>query len=489
MNLWARTLRQLTVVVVALFFFSCEDETSLLGFKSPNKKFDVSYIDIPLNVSQVVAIDSVVTDLRPIVVNAQARTVDGLVVGSYQDPDVGAINAQSFLTIAPTVPNALQTTAVYDSVTVQFRLNAYAYGFTGSQQKTFRIHEITGDTLTLFNGNTYYASSPAPQYNPEPLGQAVISVNYDSLQKQATISPTQQDTLLATGRLSDDFGARLFEAIRAGFTTTAQFQMFRSQIKGLALLPGDEPGVLGLSVVGSTGQLSRVILHYHTLTDAGAVDDTLSRTFDTELASFTRIEADRAGTELATIVPYQSMDPQSGLRYVQSGAGLLTKVDLAPFWAFADTVDNVLINSAELSIGNVSGPPGMKAHTALMVAMMKNEADQLLNAAVAADREVVGRYYSASADGTSYFFAGTDAGGSIGYDEDENRFSGFLTLFVQSLFGDKSNDDGTVNEGRLKYVALYPVNQPVGRSVTRTIFPKDNVNLRIYYTRANPVTP
>ncbi|HEU5148710.1 MAG TPA: DUF4270 family protein [Chryseosolibacter sp.] len=489
MNLWDRTLRQLAVVAVALFFFSCEDETSLLGFKNPNKKFDVSYVDIPLNVSQVLAIDSVVTDLRPIVVNAQARAVDGLVVGQYQDPEVGSITAQSFLTIYPTVNSQLQSSAVFDSVTVQFRLNAYAYGFTGAQQKTFKIHEITGDTLTLFNGNTYYSSSAAPQYSADPLGLAVASVHYDSLQKQAALPANQQDTVLMAGRLSDEYGQRIFEAIRAGFTSSAQARLFKAQIKGLAVLPGDEPGILGLNVGATNGQLSRVILHYHTLTDAGAVDDTLSRTFATELSSFSRIEADRTGTELAGILPYQSMDTQSGLRYVQSGAGLLTKVDLAPFWAFADTVDNVLINSAELSIGNVSASLGMKPHNGLMLALMKNETDQLINSAVAADREVVGQYYSATAEGTSYFFAGTDAGGSIEYDADENRFSGFLTLFAQSLFGNKNNDDGTVNQNRLKYVALYPVNPPIGRSVTRTVFSKDNISLRIYYTRANPVAP
>lgn len=488
MNLWVRISRQLAVLAVALFFFSCEDESSLLGFKNPNKKFDVSYVDIALNVSSVLAIDSVVTDLRPVVVNGQPRSVDGLLVGQYQDPELGNITAQSFLTIYPTINSELQARAVYDSITVQFRLNAYAYGFTGTQQKTFKVHEITGDTLTLFNGNTYYASSPAPQYSADPIGQANISVNYDSLQKQAALAANRQDTFLITGRLSDDFGSRIFEAVRAGFTTSAQARLFKSQIKGIALLPGDEPGILGINVLASTtGQFSKVTLHYHTLTEAGAVDDTLSRSFGTELSSFTRIQADRTGTELAGTVPYQSTDTP-GLRYVQSGAGLLTKLDLSPFWVFADSVDNVLINSAELSIG-ASGASGLKPHDGLMLALMNNETDQLLNSAVAADREVVSQYYSASADGTRYFVAGTDAGGTIQYDGEANRFSGFITLFAQSLFSSKDKGDGTVNEERLKYVALYPVNPPIGRSVTRTIFPKENVSLRIYYTRANPVTP
>ena len=500
MNLWVRTLRQLTVLAVALFFFSCEDEASLLGFKNPNKKFHVGYVDIPLNVSSVVAIDSMVTDLRPVIQDGQTHTVDGLLIGQYEDATLGKVSAQSFLTIYPTVNTALQSGAVYDSVTVQFRLNFHGYGFTGSQQKTFKVHEITGDTLTLFGGNTYYSNSPAPQYTVDPIGQATVSVNYDSLQKQAKLLANQQDTLLATGRLGDEFGARLFEAVRSGFTSGALHRIFKSQIKGLALLPGDEPGVLGINVTSSSGQLSRVILHYHTVDGAGAVNDTLSRSFGTEFASFTRIETDRSPSELAGISSYQGVEPASGLRFIQSGATLITKIDLSPFYNFADTVDNIVVNSAEFVIGNVTGGGGMHPHTALSFRLMRNDSDQFLNIDVAADRPLASKYYVTPGYqitrfvpyGEDYFNASADVSSdpvaSISYDEEKAQFSGFMTIFVQSLFLNRNGLDGNP-ETRLKYLGLYPSSPPNSRSVTRTIFNKDDVRLRIYYTRANPVTP
>ena len=125
MNLWVKTLRQLTIVSVALFFFSCEDESGLLGFKNPNKKFHVGYVDIPLNVSSVFGIDSLQTDLRPQLEAGQTRIVDGLLIGQYTDTELGKVNAQSFLTLYPTANTVLDNTAVYDSVTVEFRLNFY----------------------------------------------------------------------------------------------------------------------------------------------------------------------------------------------------------------------------------------------------------------------------------------------------------------------------------------------------------------------------
>ena len=40
MNLWAKRIGQLAVLPVALFFFSCEDEAGVLGYKNPNPKFE-----------------------------------------------------------------------------------------------------------------------------------------------------------------------------------------------------------------------------------------------------------------------------------------------------------------------------------------------------------------------------------------------------------------------------------------------------------------
>ena len=489
MNLWVRTLRQLTVLAVALFFFSCEDETSILGFKNPNQKFKVGFVEIPLNTSSVLAIDSLVTDLRPLVQNGQTVQVDGILVGEYQDPALGKVSARSFLTIYSTANTALDATAVYDSITVQFRLNFYSYGLTGTQEQRFAVHEITGDTLTLYNGNRYYANSPAPQYSVDPLGEAVVSVNYDSLLKQAALS-SRQDTLFAKAKLTDEFGKRVFDAVKGGLSDTGAHKLFKSQIRGLAIVPASTPGVLGLNVLNDFGQLSRVFVHYHTLDETGAVEDTLSRALGFEYASFTNIEADRTGTELQGLQPYVSAEPLSGLRYVQSGAPILTKIDLAPFYSFADTVDNILINSAEFVITNVETPDGSRPIRSFMFRLMHNDTDLFLNSRVAADRDLLAnsRYYILGSE--NYYIPSTDGSGAVtvNYDDDENRYAGFMTLFAQSLFVNSSDADG-VNEDRLKYLALYPLNPNPARSVSRTVFSKDNVNLRIFYTRANTVTP
>lgn len=488
MNLWVRTLGQLTLLSVALFFFSCEDESNRLGFKNPKQKFNVRYVDIPLNASQVMMVDSLITDLRPVVTQTGQSLVDGLLVGQYQDPTFGKITAQSYLTVYPTSNLALNSTSVFDSITVEFRLNFYGYGFSERREFRIPVHEITGDTLSLYGGNRYYANSTPPTHSVDPLGEAVITVHYDSLLKGAALRSNEQDTLLAVGRLNEAYGLKVFNAIKDGFSNADAHKLFREQIKGIALLPPTEAGILGINVINDIGQLSRVRIHYHTLTDEGAVDDTLSATLGFEYASFTRIDADRTATEIPALLPYEAGQPLSGNMYIQSGAPLVTKLDLAPFYAFADTVENIIVNSAELVVSGVEEPLGMEPHSALMLRLLQNNTNLFLNTRVATDRQIASNYFVNAAD--NYFFAASEGSSPalIRYDSQSGRYSGFLTMFVQTLFGSKGNANG-VNNDRLQAVALVPYTPSPNRAVTRTLFHKDNISLRIFYTQALTVTP
>ncbi len=495
MNLWVKTLRQLTILSVALFFFSCEDESSLLGFKNPTSKFNVRYIDIPLHTeeseSYVLAIDSLITDLRPNVSSSgQAQFVDGLIVGQYQDPEFGGLSAQPYLGLYALSNTALNATAEFDSITVRVRLNFYGYGFSDKKQYRFGVHEITGDTLSLYNGRRYYASSAAPDYGLEPLGEVTTTVHYDSLRKKSSGESTQ-DTLYLRGRLADDYGRRIFDLMKVGFNTDELQKAFKNQVRGITLLPdAAEPGLLGMNVVNTFGQLSRIEVHYHTLTDEGDVKDTLSAAVGFEYASFTKIDADRIGTELASASPYEAFIPISDKRYIQSGAGIVTKFDLAPFYKFADTVENIVVNSAELVIDNVTGSAGMDPHSALLLRLMNSSSNQFLNSRMPADREVAQRYYVTSSTTDPYYFPVVETGSpaAMTYSGGDNRYSGFVTLFTQSLIANK-NDANGINENRLRYVALVPASPPANRGVTRTLFNKDNVRLRIFYTTANTVEP
>ncbi|HET7179079.1 MAG TPA: hypothetical protein VFI14_05110, partial [Chryseosolibacter sp.] len=126
MNLWVRTLGQLALLTVALFFFSCEDESSILGFKNPNKKFKVNYVDIPLP-SDVFLLDSLRTS-NYYDVNRYPNELLRMLVGQYADDQLGDVRAAAFTQFFTSSPSKLTSTAVFDSVTLQLRFDFYTYG-------------------------------------------------------------------------------------------------------------------------------------------------------------------------------------------------------------------------------------------------------------------------------------------------------------------------------------------------------------------------
>src|SRR5688500_3609324 len=107
MNLLAKSLGQLALLAVALFFFSCEDPTSL-GYENPSDKFDVNFVDIPLE-SSVWMLDSVPTNNF-----TYAGEVNRLMAGQYVDPRLGNISASFYTQYFTTSAAKLHSTAVLD---------------------------------------------------------------------------------------------------------------------------------------------------------------------------------------------------------------------------------------------------------------------------------------------------------------------------------------------------------------------------------------
>jgi hypothetical protein len=115
---------------------------------------------------------------------------------------------KAYLQIVPNSGTLIQENAIYDSLTVQFRFNFYSYGFTDEHTEKFTIHEITGNNIPEFVAdslNMYALRSVASSsiaFNPTPIAETFVNVDYDSLNKQLGLEATQQDTLTARARLT-----------------------------------------------------------------------------------------------------------------------------------------------------------------------------------------------------------------------------------------------------------------------------------------------
>jgi hypothetical protein len=477
MNLLAKSLGQLALLAVALFFFSCEDPTSL-GFENPTPKFNVQYVEFSLD-SKVVPLEHVITDNK----GNEDITV---YVGQYQDPLLGKVRAEPYLQFSRGFSAKLADTTKFDSAVLRLRLSVYSYGFVGKATQRFTIHQITGDSLVRIspdpmNPIRYYDSSTIA-YNPTPIGEATISVDYDQLVKNQSRQANQQDTITVTARLDSLFGQMLFaEAKTYEFTGQSDYQRFFWDQKGLVLVPVESNvGVISINALSS---LSGLIVYYHNENSSNAS----ALLYPFNRPTFTNFQTDRLGTDLEGATPHQALEPASGLRYLQTGTPIITEADLSQFYSYFDhdSLQNILINSAELVIENIDQPAGIHPVSSFTLRAMKENhhfRDSTADEDIAA---MVGYYVTPN----SYYFhvlpdIPVDQFSiiNVNYNNTTKQSSGFITLFAQSLLKN-SRKNGQINQNRLTYLGLLPTSPSLQRGVHRTAFHKDNLKLKVYYTR------
>jgi hypothetical protein len=466
MGLWVKRTGQLLMAV--LFLISCDEDSYLLGFPNKNKKFNVRYQEFTLP-STVVLIDSLITD------NHDINLINRFLVGQYQDPSFGTVRTESYTQLEPSSTAKLATGATYDSLTLQLKLDYYSYGAEGISNEKFTVHEIIEDSLSFYK-RYYYNSSIG--YNTIPLAQVSFEVNYDSLQKGSA----SQDAILVKTKLDDDLGYRLF--VMAAFDTDSSFsknEIFRSMVKGLAFIPDQNNMIIGLD---PTSSLSKVTLHYHTTTDT-LQRDFLFNPFNN--TSFIKISTNRMGDLAGITQPYEGFAPPSGLRYLQNGSPVITKVDISEYYDFIrgqidgkDSLEKIAINSAELLIESVETPrDGMPPPSTLIVRIMKSD-DLFMNNVLDEDSVAMSGFYLTQNE--KYYLAGSDVLSSpiqattLTYDSDKKIYRGFVTLFMQNLFDRKSEDT------EILYLGLIPVSPTPGKTVNRAVFNANSIKLKVHYT-------
>jgi hypothetical protein len=482
MNLWVKRAGQL--LVAALFLMSCEDDSFLLGFQNKNKKFNVRAQEFKLPGASVL-VDSLVTDNR----DRSSRYL----VGQYQDFRFGTVRAETFTQLFPATLTKIESSSVFDSVTIKLRLDFYSYGMLGESLEKFTVHEITEDSLSYYR--PYYYNSTIG-YNPSPLGEVSCLVNTDSLSENSRLDLTTADTILFTGRLSDAFGIKLFSQAFVDIDTVNTFADFAYTIKGLAFIPSQSNMVVGIN----STSVSEVTIHYHT-----ADEDSLVRSYrigyNGGAVAFNNITTTRSGDLAAITQPYESYTPGSGLNYLQNGSPVITKVDISDFYSFItgshdgvnDSLTNIEINSAEISCKIETPPSGMPPPSDLFLRVMNSD-DLYLNNGRDADSTFMSGFYAFSGpvgavqkNFGAYYYPGNDSSRDwilLSYNSSTNSYIGFASLFFQNLFAKKEADrkKGIENPNQIHYLGVVPYAPSPGKTVNRAVIDQNSFKLKITYT-------
>ncbi len=490
MNLWAKCIRQLVTLPVALFFFSCEDEASLLGYKNPNPKFEASYVEIPIE-SSVILLDSQRTS-NFVFQNETNR----LLVGQYTDEQLGLVTANAYSQFFTTTATKLPADATFDSVSLTLRLDYYNYGTRNvSTPQGISVYELE-DSLQFSKRRYYFNRSEIP-VKPAKLGFKDFTIDPDSLDHY---SQNNTDTLVQLKiSLDPAFGQAIFEnALRWRDVATTQDSTFKSFSKFIALFKGLAiKSDYGDKILGVNTN-SFVTLHYHTPT-ADSLGLQLAF-FST--ANFSQIIGDRSPSELSGLTEYsKDFFPASDLRYIQSGTGIYTKLDFGKFFEFCDTVPNIVIASAQITVDGVQDspypPPPNLVVNILDGTTNYKEKYSRANTQDNTDLALYNPPFQAHTRSLLYetlsgvvvnepdsaFYIEGDRGPKMDYSSSNKTYSGSYALFFQQLAVTAEN------KRRFQYYILSPSGPslPNTKSLNRIVFPKNGIKLKIHYTK--PTTP
>ncbi len=485
MNLWVKRTGQL--LLATLFLMACEDENSLLGFRNPISKFDVKYIEIPLE-SSVYLIDSIRTS------NFVGET-NRLLIGEHNDPRFGNVKTTAFTQIVPRSSATIGLDALVDSVVLHFRVDYYTYGDGGASNQSFQVHELL-DQLHPDSTNFYY-SNRSKTYHPTPIGFETFWIDEGFFKTQFEKNNNAKDTTLLRMKLSNAYGDQLLTRAKAGDTTYTRFSEFSKYIKGLAIVPVNSDRIVGLDInntLDAGSQFSKIVVHYHT-----QEKDSLELIFAFGGAQFTRIETDRSVSDLNQLTNfYEEVQPVNDLRYSQIGTGVITKVDFSNYIDFSNEFPNFIINSAELVISGLEDVDSYTPITGFNLQVIDNsnrlrrtkfDRVPVLNSnkdtigynypISNADQEIIRRYFGMVNNSDGFFTVINDLNAifNLGRVTSNNTYRGVLTMFAQQLYNlDKNNKEP------FRYFALFPNSPPMGKGLNRVIFNKNNLKLRVYYT-------
>lgn len=495
MNLWVNRVGQLAMLAVALFFLSCEDEASLLGFKNPTSQFELSYVDLDVYSRQLLDNGIRTSNMY------YAGESNVFLVGKYVDPVFGTVSSGAYTQFLNTANIKIDTSAVFDSVSLKLTLTEYLYSefvnneYSDTKQKV-NVY-VLKDSLDERRRKSYNAVTPVQYDMDSLLGSKEFVVGTKTFVKHDTITTITVPLDAEWGRKIFASAERYRDATRGAKDITkwrdsafVQYpNEFQKQFKGIAIVPDASCD----KVMGINANTTRLELHYHTLklvNGSPAVDKNLVLRFAFNdagyMVSYNKIDSDRSGKEIDGLLPNKPKILDK--RYIQGGVGLSVEVDFSDVLKFADTIPNILIQSATLSIEDVSdddyGLPTVLTLRALNTEKVRTKfyssAQDRLNA-VAYNSFIFADYNQASLlvdyDSSIYMRNDIGSGALLNYDKDNNRYAGSVGGFLQQMVKEYN--------GRTPYMnfSIYPTGTTALKSVHRTVFDPAKLRLRIYYVK------
>ena len=168
--------------------------------------------------------------------------------------------------------------------------------------------------------------------------------------------------------LDNAIGKDLFDKLKAGDAIFDNNALFNEYFKGIALI--GEPNSKNILNISSI--TFRITLRYHEFDDEG-LELNKSYSFNSGAYRFFSLDSDKAGTPIAGLSPdNQDFLPVDDYLYSQLGVHMALKIDFNKFYQITDTLDNMIINKAEIVVGDLVPYDDYKRPYSIMQAYFTN---------------------------------------------------------------------------------------------------------------------
>jgi len=444
MNLLDKKRSMGVMVMALLLLISCEKSGEFVLGDIDISPVDFFSEDVAVT-SAVVLIDSIPSD-----------TQSNVMVGTIVNDRFGNTRARGYVKVNLNLENLVDILddAILDSAHFNFKFNYI-------QNQDFNIIDlVVGQVLVneIHDTVSYYTDSEPPRVFSDIFTGKEVALG------RARFEVTDLDSIYSMD-IDDTWVNQFFEDLRNKDERLDGQESFETQyLGGLAFVPGDfNTGAFGIEMV----EESDMILYFHQTspTGTGIINFTQKLSYHDAKYLF-NMEHDKVGSELEEVVETSTAyEPSSGLRYIQEGNGIVTKLDISDFMNFVEAKPNVIINFADLTIGPIEPPVVFgDAPPETILLYITDDQNTLI------------------VDGNSFRGIQKDAGDtpsvisssftvSLDYDIATRSYKGSITSFIQSY-----------HAGIFKRDQILLFTEKMNSSINGIAIKPENLQLKIFYS-------
>jgi Domain of unknown function (DUF4270) len=312
---------------------SCDDGEQI-NFSNRKNNLQTVYVDTFSVVTSTILADSIPT--------SNSGT---LLVGGYNDNLVGIVSASSYFQIGYSSRFLPEATSIYDSIGIVLPYTRYSYGDT-TKSLTLNVHELTQSIKGRLLPQFVSVDKPSP-LRPSNALFNTSQVNYNStpiVSKVVRFYP-HRDSLYIP--LPTSLGQKWFGIAKAdtSFHFKDVTRFINDYFKGIYI---ESASGTNASIAAFKLNKTKIRIYYRKLVGDVLTPSHFDLTFlVNQFNQFNRISCDRSSSPISSLSRGKTLSStlSQNVSYVQSGEGLITKIEFPTLKGFFKNKNIVLIDA------------------------------------------------------------------------------------------------------------------------------------------------